>query len=163
MADYITFELPALFSFNKRLIVSMYNESRWRGVIDLIYKKYLFIVLLVGVCFADIVVLKNGKSLNGLVIGIKENSILFKSENNGYIFLRTETIDHLGLSSGEIIIKDNSLNISTPQKQKFLEKYEENYLFNTKLYQHQQSYKSEENIVIAGCCFFAVAVILLIS
>ena len=91
-------------------------------------KKYLFIVLLLGVCFADIVVLKNGESFNGLVIGIKENSILFKSKNNGYIFLRTETIDHLGLSSGEIIIKDNSLNISTPQKQKFLEKYEENYL-----------------------------------
>ena len=124
-------------------------------------KKYLFIVLLVGVCFADIVVLKNGKSFNGLVIGIKENSILFKSENNGYIFLRTETIDHLGLSSGEIIIKDNSLNISTPQEQKFLEKYEENYIFNTKLY--QQSYKSEENIVVAGCCFIAVAAILIIS
>ena len=123
----------------------------------------LFIILLVGICFADIVVLKNGESFNGLVIGIKENSILFKSENNGYIFLRTETIDHLGLSSGEIIIKDNSLNISTPQNQKFLEKYEENYLLNTKLYQHQQSYKSEENIVVVGCCFIAVAAILLIS
>ena len=124
-------------------------------------KKYLFIILLVGVGFADIVVLKNGKSLNGLVIGIKENSILFKSENNGLIFLRAETIDHLGLSSGEIIIKDNSLNISTPQKEKFLEKYEEVYKYSTKL--NQQSYKSEENIVVAGCCFIAVAAILVIS
>ena len=86
-------------------------------------KKYLFIFLLSGACFADVVVLKNGQSFDGLLVGMKENNILFKDKNNKIIYLRTETIEHLGLSNGEIIIKNNSLNLSNDQKVDLLVSY----------------------------------------
>ena len=122
-------------------------------------KKYLFIFLLFGVCIADVVVLKNGQSFNGLLIGMKESNILFKDENNKIIYLRAETIDHLGLSNGEIIIKDNSLNLSNYQRVNLLLSYN-SYENQKKLH---DNYTHPENIVIVGCCFITVAAILVIS
>ena len=95
-------------------------------------KKYLFIFLLSGICIADVVVLKNGQSFNGLLVGMKENNILFKDEYNKIIYLRTETIEHLGLSNGEIIIKDSSFNLSNDQKVDLLLSY--SYEEQKKLY-----------------------------
>ena len=86
-------------------------------------KKYLFIFLLSGLCIADMVILKNGQCFDGLLVGMKENNILFKDEYNKIIYLRTETIEHLGLSNGEIIIKDNSFNLSNDQKVDLLLSY----------------------------------------
>ena len=114
-------------------------------------KKYLFIFLLSGVCVADVVVLKNGQSFNGLLVGMKENNILFKNKNNKIIYLRTETIEHLGLSNGEIIIKDNSLNLSNEQKVDFLLSY--SFEEQKNLY---DSYNPPGSMVIAGCCSFII-------
>ena len=122
-------------------------------------KKYLFIFLLFGVCIADVIVLKNGQFFNGLLIGIKENNIFFKDENNKIIHLRSETIKHLGLSNGEIIIKDNSLNLSKYQKVSLLLSYN-SYEEQKKLY---DNYKSPENIVFAGCCFFIISAMIISS
>ena len=122
-------------------------------------KKYLFIFLLFGVCIADVVVLKNGQSFNGLLVGMKENNILFKDENNKIMYLRTETIDHLGLLNGEIIINDNSLNLSNYQKVNLLLRYN-SYEEQKKLY---DNYTAPENIVFAGCCFFIVSAIIISS
>ena len=114
-------------------------------------QKYLFIFLLSGVCIADVVILKNGQSFNGLLVGMKENNILFKDKNNKIIYLRTETIEHLSLSNGEIIIKDNSLNLSNDQKVDFLLSY--SYEEQKKLY---DSYNPPGSMVIAGCCSFII-------
>tara|TARA_B100000497_G_scaffold58805_1_gene66993 strand:+ start:341 stop:793 length:453 start_codon:yes stop_codon:yes gene_type:complete len=122
-------------------------------------KKYLFIFLLFGVCIADVVVLKNGQSFNGLLVGMKEHNILFKDENNKIVYLRTETIDHLGISNGEIIINDNSLNLSNYQKVNLLLSYN-SYEEQKKLY---DNYTAPENIVFAGCCFFIVSAIIISS
>ena len=122
-------------------------------------KKYLFIFLLFGVCIGDVVILKNGQSFNGLLFGLKENNILFKDKNNNIIYLRTETIEHLGLSNGEIIINDNSLNLSNYQKVNLLLSYN-SYEEQKKLY---DNYKNSENIVFAGCCFFIVSAIIISS
>ena len=121
-------------------------------------KKYLFIFLLSGICIADVVVLKNGQSFNGLLVGMKENNILFKDEYNKIIYLRTETIEHLGLSNGEIIIKDNSFNLSNDQKVDLLLSY--SYEEQKKLY---DSYNAPESIVVAGCCFFIISAMIIIS
>ena len=121
-------------------------------------KKYLFIFLLSGACFADVVVLINGQSFDGLLIGMKENNILFKDKYNKIIYLRTETIEHLGLSNGEIIIKDNSLNLSNDQKVDLLLGY--SYEEQKKLY---DSYNAPESIVVAGCCFFIISAMIIIS
>ena len=121
-------------------------------------QKYLFIFLLSGVCIADVVILKNGQSFNGLLVGMKENNILFKDKNNKIIYLRTETIEHLGLSNGEIIIKDNSLNLSNDQKVDLLLGY--SYEEQKKLY---DSYNAPESIVVAGCCFFIISAMIIIS
>ena len=121
-------------------------------------KKYLFIFLLSGACFADFVVLKNGQSFDGLLVGMKENNILFKDKYNKIIYLRTETIEHLGLSNGEIIIKDNSLNLSNDQKVDLLLGY--SYEEQKKLY---DSYNAPESIVVAGCCFFIISAMIIIS
>ena len=121
-------------------------------------KKYIFIFLLSGVCIADVVILKNGQSFNGLLVGMKENNILFKDKNNKIIYLRTETIEHLGLSNGEIIIKDNSLNLSNDQKVDLLLGY--SYEEQKKLY---DSYNAPESIVVAGCCFFIISAMIIIS
>ena len=79
-------------------------------------KKYLFIFLLSGLCIADMVILKNGQSFDGLLVGMKENNILFKDNYNKIIYLRTETIEYLSLSNGEIIIKDDYFNVSNDKK-----------------------------------------------
>ena len=121
-------------------------------------KKYLFIFLLSGLCIADMVILKNGQSFDGLLVGMKENNILFKDKNNKIIYLRTETIEHLGLSNGEIIIKDNSLNLSNDQKVDLLLSY--SYEEQKKLY---ASYSAPESIVVAGCCFFIISAMIIIS
>ena len=121
-------------------------------------KKYLFIFLLSGACFADVVVLKNGQSFDGLLVGMKENNILFKDKNNKIIYLRTETIEHLGLSNGEIIIKDNSLNLSNDQKVDLLLSY--SYEEQKKLY---DIYNAPESIVVSGCCFFIISAMIIMS
>ena len=121
-------------------------------------KKYLFIFLLSGACFADVVVLINGQSFDGLLIGMKENNILFKDKYNKIIYLRTETIEHLGLSNGEIIIKDNSLNLSNDQKVDFLLSY--SYEEQKKLY---DSYNPPGSMVIAGCCSFMILAMIISS
>ena len=121
-------------------------------------QKYLFIFLLSGVCIADVVILKNGQSFNGLLVGMKENNILFKDKNNKIIYLRTETIEHLGLSNGEIIIKDNSLNLSNDQKVDFLLSY--SYEEQKKLY---DSYNPPGSMVIAGCCSFMILAMIISS
>ena len=95
-------------------------------------KKYLFIFLLSGICVADVVILKNGQSFDGLLVGMNENNILFKDKYNKIIYLRTETIEHLSLSNGEIIIKDHSLNLSNDQKVDLLVSY--SYEEQKKLY-----------------------------
>ena len=121
-------------------------------------KKYLFIFLLSGTCIADVVVLKNGQSFNGLLVGMKENNILFKDEYNKIIYLRTETIEHLGLSNGEIIIKNNSLNLSNDQKVDLLVSY--SYEEQKKLY---DSYNPPGSMVIAGCCSFIILAMIISS
>ena len=78
--------------------------------------KYSFIFLVSGVGFVNVVILKNGQSFDGLLIGMEENKIFFKEKYNQIIYLKTETIEHLGLSNSKIIIKDNSLNLSNDQK-----------------------------------------------
>ena len=121
-------------------------------------QKYLFIFLLSGVCIADVVILKNGQSFNGLLVGMKENNILFKDKNNRIIYLRTETIMHLGLSNGEIIIKDNSLNLSNDQKVDLLLSY--SYEEQKKIY---DSYNPPGSLVIAGCCSFIILAMIISS
>ena len=121
-------------------------------------QKYLFIFLLSGVCIADVVILKNGQSFDGLLVGMKENNILFKDKYNKIIYLRTETIEHLGLSNGEIIIKDNSLNLSNDQKVDFLLSY--SYEEQKKLY---DSYNPQGSMVIAGCCSFIILAMIISS
>ena len=121
-------------------------------------KKYLFIFLLSGICIADVVVLKNGQSFNGLLVGMKENNILFKDEYNKIIYLRTETIEHLGLSNGEIIIKDNSFNLSNDQKVDLLLSY--SYEEQKKLY---DNYNPPGSMVIAGCCSFIILAMIISS
>ena len=114
-------------------------------------KKYIFIFLLSGVCIADVVILKNGESFYGILVGMKENNILFKNENNKIIYLRTETIEYLSLSNDEIIIKDNSLNLSNDQKADLLLSY--SYEEQKKLY---DSYNPPGSMVILGCCSFII-------
>ena len=122
-------------------------------------KKYLFIFFLSGICIADMVILKNGQSFDGLLVGMKENNILFKDKYNKIIYLRTETIEYLGLSSGEIIIKDGALNLPNDQKADLLLSY--SYGEQKKLY---KSYNPPGNMVIAGCCSFIIlAMIISIS
>ena len=121
-------------------------------------KKYLFIFLLSGICIADVVILKNGQSFDGLLVGMKENNILFKDEYNKIIYLRTETIEHLALSNGEIIIKDNSLNLSNEQKVDLLVSY--SYKEQEKLY---DSYNPPGSMVIAGCCSFIILAMIISS
>ena len=114
-------------------------------------KKYLFIFFLSGICIADMVILKNGQSFDGLLVGMKGNNILFKDEYNKIIYLRTETIEYLGLSSGEIIIKDGALNLPNDQKADLLLSY--SYEEQKKLY---ESYNPPGSMVIAGCCSFII-------
>ena len=121
-------------------------------------KKYLFIFLLSGICIADVVVLKNGQSFNGLLVGMKENNILFKDEYNKIIYLRTETIEYLSLSNGEIIIKDNSFNLSNDKKVDLLLNY--SYEEQKKLY---DSYNPPGSMVIAGCCSFIILAMIISS
>jgi len=121
-------------------------------------KRYLFIFLLSGICFADVVILKNGQSFDGLLVGMKENNILFKDEYNKIIYLRTETIEYLGLSNGEIIIKDNSFNLSNDQKVDLLLSY--SYEEQKKLY---DSYNPPGSLVIAGCCSFIILAMIISS
>ena len=121
-------------------------------------KRYLFIFLLSGICFADVVILKNGQSFDGLLVGMKENNIPFKDEYNKIIYLRTETIEYLGLSNGEIIIKDNSFNLSNDQKVDLLLSY--SYEEQKKLY---DSYNPPGSLVIAGCCSFIILAMIISS
>ena len=121
-------------------------------------KKYLFIFLLSGICIADVVVLKNGQSFNGLLVGMKENNILFKDEYNKIIYLRTETIEYLSLSNGEIIIKDNYFNVSNDKKVDLLLSY--SYVEQKKLY---ENYNPPESMVIAGCCSFIILAMIISS
>ena len=121
-------------------------------------KKYLFIFLLSGICNADVVILKNGQSFDGLLIGMKGNNILFKDKNNKIIYLRTETIEHLGLSNGEIIIKDSYLNLSNEQKVDFLLSY--SYEEQKKLY---DIYNPPGSMVIACCCSFIILAMIISS
>ena len=121
-------------------------------------KKYLFIFLLSGLCIADVVILKNGQSFDGLLVGMKENNILFKDKYNKIIYLSTETIEHLGLSNGEIIIKNNSLNLSNDQKVDLLVSY--SYEEQKKLY---DSYNPPGSLVIAGCCSFIILAMIISS
>ena len=121
-------------------------------------KKYLFIFLLLGICIADVVILKNGQSFDGLLFGMKENNILFKDEYKKIIYLRTETIEYLSLSNGEIIIKDNSFNLSNDKKVDLLLKY--SYEEQKKLY---DSYNPPGSMVIAGCCSFIILAMIINS
>ena len=121
-------------------------------------KKHLFIFLLSGLCIADVVILKNGQSFDGLLVGMKENNILFKDKYNKIIYLRTETVEYLGLSNGEIIIKDNSFNLSNDQKINLLLSY--NYEEQKKLY---DSYNPPGSMVIAGCCSFIILAMIISS
>ena len=121
-------------------------------------KKYLFIFLLFGICFSDVVILKNGQSFDGLLVGMKENNILFKDEYNKIIYLRTETIEYLGLSNGEIIIKDNSFFVSNDKKVDLLLSY--SYEEQKKLY---ESYNPPGSMVIAGCCSFIILAMIISS
>ena len=121
-------------------------------------KKYLFIFLFSGLCIADVVILKNGQSFDGLLVGMKENNILFKDEYNKIIYLRTETIEYLSLSNGEIIIKDNSLYVSHDKKVDLLLNY--SYEEQKKLY---DSYNPPGSMVIAGCCSFIILAMIISS
>ena len=121
-------------------------------------KKYLFIFLLSGLCIADVVILKNGQSFDGLLVGMKENNILFKDNYNKIIYLRTETTEYLSLSNGEIIIKDNYFNVSNDKKVDLLLSY--SYEEQKKLY---ESYNPPESIVIAGCCSFIILAMIISS
>jgi len=121
-------------------------------------KKYLFIFLLSGICIADVVILKNGQSFDGLLVGMKENNILFKDKYNKIIYLRTETIEHLGLSNGEIIIKDNSFFVSNDKKVDLLLSY--SYEEQKKLY---ESYNPPGSMVITGCCSFIILAMIISS
>ena len=121
-------------------------------------KKYLFIFLLSGLCIADVVILKNGQSFDGLLVGMKENNILFKDKYNKIIYLRTETIEYLGLSNGEIIIKDNSLNLSNDQRVDLLLSY--SYEEQKKIY---DSYNPPGSLVITGCCSFIILAMIISS
>ena len=121
-------------------------------------KKYLFIFLLYGICIADVVILKNGQSFDGLLVGMKENNILFKDKYNKIIYLRTETIEHRGLSNGEIIIKDNSFFVSNDKKVDLLLSY--SYEEQKKLY---ESYNPPGSMVIAGCCSFIILAMIISS
>ena len=121
-------------------------------------KKYLFVFLLSGLCIADVVILKNGQSFDGLLIGMKENNILFKDKYNKIIYLRTETIEYLGLSNGEIIIKDSSFNLSNDKKVELLLSY--SYEEQKKLY---ESYNPPGSMVIAGCCTFIILAMIMSS
>jgi len=121
-------------------------------------KKYLSIFLLFGICIADVVILKNGQSFDGLLVGMKENNILFKDKHNKIIYLRTETIEYLGLSNGEIIIKDNSFYVSNDKKVDLLLSY--NYEEQKKLY---ESYNPPGSMVIAGCCSFIILAMIISS
>ena len=121
-------------------------------------KKYLFIFILSGICIADVVILKNGQSFDGLLVGMKENNILFKDKYNKIIYLRTETIEHLGLSNGEIIIKDNSFFVSNDKKVDLLLSY--SYEEQKKLY---ESYNPPGSMVIAGCCSFIILAMIISS
>ena len=121
-------------------------------------KKYLFIFLLSGVCVADVVILKNGQSFDGLLFGMKENNILFKDNYNKIIYLRTETIEYLSLSNGEIIIKDNYFNLSNDKKVDLLLSY--SYVEQKKLY---ENYNPPESMVIAGCCSFIILAMIISS
>ena len=121
-------------------------------------KKYLFIFLLSGLCIADVVILKNGQSFDGLLVGMKENNILFKDNYNKIIYLRAETIEYLSLSNGEIIIKDNYFNVSDDKKVDLLLSY--NYEEQKKLY---ESYNLSESMIIAGCCSFIILAMIISS
>ena len=121
-------------------------------------KKYLFIFLLSELCIADVVILKNGQSFDGLLVGMKENNILFKDNYNKIIYLRAETIEYLSLSNGEIIIKDNYFNVSNDKKVDLLLSY--SYEEQKKLY---ESYNPPESIVIAGCCSFIILAMIISS
>tara|TARA_B100000003_G_scaffold181753_1_gene173792 strand:+ start:458 stop:907 length:450 start_codon:yes stop_codon:yes gene_type:complete len=121
-------------------------------------KKYLFIFLFSGLCIADVVILKNGQSFDGLLVGMKENNILFKDKYNKIIYLRTETIEYLGLSNGEIIIKDSSFNLSNDQKVDLLLSY--SYEEQKKLY---DSYNPPGSLVIAGCCSLIILAMIISS
>tara|TARA_Y100000768_G_C23804646_1_gene598897 strand:+ start:380 stop:829 length:450 start_codon:yes stop_codon:yes gene_type:complete len=121
-------------------------------------KKYLFIFFLSGICIADMVILKNGQSFDGLLVGMKDNNILFKDKYNKIIYLRTETIEYLGLSSGEIIIKDGALNLPNDQKADLLLSY--SYEEQKKLY---ESYNPPGSMVIAGCCSFIILAMIISS
>ena len=121
-------------------------------------KKYLFIFLLSGLCIADVVILKNGQSFDGLLFGMKENNILFKDNYNKIIYLRTETIEYLSLSNGEIIIKDDYFNVSNDKKIDLLLSY--SYEEQKKL---SESYNPPESMVIAGCCSFIILAMIISS
>ena len=121
-------------------------------------KKYLSIFLLFGICIADVVILKNGQSFDGLLVGMKENNILFKDKYNKIIYLRTETIEYLGLSNGEIIIKDNSFYVSNDKKVDLLLNY--SYEEQKKQY---ESYNPPGSMVIAGCCTFIILAMIMSS
>ena len=121
-------------------------------------KKYLFIFLLSGLCIADMVILKNGQSFYGLLVGMKENNILFKDNYNKIIYLRTETIEYLSLSNGEIIIKDDYFNVSNDKKIDLLLSY--SYEEQKKL---SESYNPPESMVIAGCCSFIILAMIISS
>ena len=89
---------------------------------------------------------------------MKDNKILFKDKYNKIIYLRTETIEHLSLSNGEIIIKDHSLNLSNDQKVDLLVSY--SYEEQRKLY---DSYNPPGSLVIAGCCSFIILAMIISS
>ena len=78
---------------------------------------------------------------------MKEKNILFEDKYNKIIYLRIQTIEYLGLSIGEIIIKNNSFNLSNDQKVDLLLSY--NYEEQKKL---NDSYNPLGCMVIAGCC-----------
>ena len=72
--------------------------------------------------------------------------------------LRTETVEYLGLSNGEIIIKDSSFNLSNDQKVDLLLSY--SYEEQKKLY---DSYNPPGSLVIAGCCSLIILAMIISS
>ena len=89
---------------------------------------------------------------------MKENNILFEDKYNKIIYLRTQTIEYIGLSNGEIIIKNNSFNLSNDQKVDLFLSY--NYEEQKKL---NDSYNPLGCMVIAGCCFSIILALIISS
>ena len=126
-----------------------------------IMKKIFIIFIYINFCIADSIILNNSSSFDGLLLGIKDNTILFKDDKSSQIiFLNTDTIKNLVLTNGDIIIDEGDIILSIQKRKEYSKKY---ILYEDYLNYRKNEFSEQDALVTSGCCAFILTVALISS